>query len=76
MAEELFDKRLLLKIARQQMPFGKYAGKQLILLPEEYLLWFANGDGFPPGELGELMAFTLEIKVAGLEKLIYPLMSN
>ena len=41
----------LLKIANTKMPFGKYAGRELIDLPEEYLLWFAQ-KGFPRGELG------------------------
>lgn len=42
-------------------------------LPEEYLLWFVRKDGFPPGELGELMALTLLIKTEGLESLVQPL---
>ncbi len=69
-----FDKTLLLKVARHKMPFGKYAGTPIIGLPEEYLLWFLNRDGFPDGELGQLMALALEIKIAGVEKLIKPLM--
>ena len=44
------------------MPFGKYKGRRLIDLPEEYLLWFARKDEFPAGRLGELMAITLLIK--------------
>jgi hypothetical protein len=54
------------------MPFGKYAGRVLIDVPEEYLLWFSQ-KGFPKGELGELMALTLTIKAEGLEGLIKPL---
>lgn len=30
------------KLANMKMPFGKYAGRVLIDLPEEYLLWFAQ----------------------------------
>jgi uncharacterized protein (DUF3820 family) len=48
------------------MPFGKYSGKPLMRLPEEYLLWF-QGKGFPPGKLGELMALALLIRSEGLE---------
>ena len=55
-----------------KMPFGKYAGTRLIHVPEEYLLWMRN-KGFPNGELGELLALTLEIKIEGLEKIIDPL---
>jgi uncharacterized protein len=62
----------LLKIANTKMPFGKYAGRELIDLPEEYLLWFAQ-KGFPRGELGELMNLVLVIKSEGLEGLLKPL---
>lgn len=64
---------VLLKIANTPMPFGKYAGRMLIDLPEEYLLWFARKESFPTGELGELMQITLEIKVEGLQDLVKPL---
>lgn len=68
----MFEKKDLLDIARMPMPFGKYAGRPLIDLPEAYLLWFAN-KGFPAGRLGRLLALTLEIKTQGLEGLIAPL---
>lgn len=68
----MFDKEDLLKLARTPMPFGKYQGKVLIDLPEEYLLWFAK-KGFPNGELGRLMQLALEIRINGLEGLIRPL---
>lgn len=62
----------LLEIANMKMPFGKYGGRRLIDLPEEYLLWFRK-KGFPNGKLGILLEVTLEIKVEGLESLITPL---
>jgi uncharacterized protein (DUF3820 family) len=68
----MFDKQDLLKLARQTMPFGKYQGKVLIDLPEEYLLWFAKKE-FPKGELGRLMQLALEIRINGLEGVIMPL---
>jgi len=67
-----FSSEHLLKLAQWQMPFGKYAGRLLIDLPEEYLFWF-NKKGFPPGELGELMKFCLDLKIEGLDRLLKPL---
>ncbi|WP_196138657.1 DUF3820 family protein [Aliikangiella sp. G2MR2-5] len=68
----MFEPKNLLKLATTQMPFGKYKGWILIDLPEPYLVWF-SGQGFPPGQLGELLQLALEIKINGLEKLVYPL---
>ena len=70
-----FDQDDLLKLAQWQMPFGKYAGRYLIDLPEEYLLWF-NNKGFPQGQLGKLMRLCLELKVEGLDSLIKPLVNR
>ena len=67
------EKEDLLAIASQTMPFGKYQGRLLIDLPEEYLLWFARKDDFPKGRLGELMQLTLAIKIEGLQGLVTPL---
>lgn len=68
----MLDKADLIKLANQPMPFGKYKGKVLIDLPEEYLLWFSN-EGFPDGKLGELLELALEIRKGGLEGLLKPL---
>jgi hypothetical protein len=70
------DKQQLVEIANTVMPFGKYKGRVLIDVPEEYLLWFARKDEFPAGKLGELMQLTLTIKIEGLEGLIKPLKRN
>lgn len=70
------DKQQLVEIANTVMPFGKYKGRVLIDVPEEYLLWFARKDEFPAGKLGELMQLTLAIKIEGLEGLIKPLKRN
>ena len=68
----MFDSQHLIKIANFRMPFGKYAGTRLIHIPEEYYLWM-RGKGWPSGELGELMALCLEVKIEGLDKIIEPL---
>lgn len=67
------EKEQLVEIANTVMPFGKYQGRRLIDLPEEYLLWFARKDSFPAGRLGELMQITLLIKTEGLSHLVQSL---
>ena len=67
------DKEQLIEIANTHMPFGKYEGRRLIDLPEEYLLWFARKDAFPAGHLGELLQLVLLIKTEGLTHLVQPL---
>jgi uncharacterized protein (DUF3820 family) len=68
----MFEKEDLLKLAKTEMPFGKYKGRLLIDLPEPYLLWFAD-KGFPEGKLGMLMQLALELRIHGLEHLVQPL---
>jgi hypothetical protein len=68
----LFDPNDLSELASMRMPFGKYAGRRLIDLPEPYVVWLA-GNGFPKGKLGRMLAAIHEIKVNGLEFLFDPL---
>jgi uncharacterized protein (DUF3820 family) len=68
----MFNKEDLVTIANMAMPFGKYKGRALIDLPEDYLLWF-DKKGFPAGKLGMLMKLTLEIKCNGQDEVILPL---
>jgi uncharacterized protein (DUF3820 family) len=70
--ELLQDRTFLLKLARTRMPFGKYAGRLLIDIPEGYVAWLAK-KGFPKGELGTMLAILYEIKINGLEYLFKPL---
>ena len=58
----------LLKLANYRMPFGKYKGQLLIDLPEPYVVWFRK-QGFPKGELGDMLGILYEIKLNGLEYL-------
>jgi len=66
------DKNAFLKLAQATMPFGKYAGRRLVDLPEAYVVWLSQ-KGFPKGELGEMLSTVYEIKVNGLEYLFKPL---
>ena len=69
----MLQKENLIKLAQMKMPFGKYAGRVLIYLPEEYLLWFARKESFPEGVLGELMQLCLALKIEGLDSVVKPL---
>ncbi len=71
-SEYPFDPQLILDLARVKMPFGKYAGRLLVDLPEPYVVWFYE-KGFPAGKLGQQLALLYEIKANGLESLIEPL---
>ena len=62
----------LQELAGYRMPFGKYAGRLLIDLPEPYVVWFSQ-KGYPAGRLGLLLQLVYEIKVNGLEYLFEPL---
>lgn len=67
-----FEAADLESLVRWTMPFGRYRGRLLIDLPEEYLMWFERRE-FPPGELGRLLQLTLGIKRFGAEELLHPL---
>lgn len=66
------QKNDLVKLLTMKMPFGKYQGRSLIDLPETYVVWFYE-KGFPEGELGRLLGLLYEIKLNGLEHLVYEL---
>lgn len=62
----------LQRLVSLEMPFGKYKGRLIADLPGNYLAWFAR-QGFPPGEIGRLLALMLEIDHNGLKPLLDPL---
>jgi len=62
----------LARLATAIMPFGKFKGRAIADLPGNYLAWFAR-EGFPPGELGRLLALMLELDHNGLRRLLDPL---
>lgn len=59
-------------LATREMPFGKHKGCLIADLPGNYLNWFAR-EGFPPGEIGRLLALMHEIDHNGLSDLLAPL---
>lgn len=59
-------------LVTRTMPFGKYKGRLIADVPGHYLNWFAS-QGFPPGEIGRLLALMHEIDHNGLSSLIEPL---
>lgn len=69
---DLSDKEVLIKLANTPMPYGRYKGRVIIDLPGPYLVWFAR-EGFPEGEIGQLLALAHEIDLNGLKGLITPL---
>ncbi len=72
MNDVFLDGEFLLKLANTRMPFGKYAGRLLIDLPEAYVVWFAK-KGWPEGEIGTLLASLYDVKANGLEGVLRPL---
>lgn len=56
----------------REMPYGKYKGRKLADLPGHYLAWFAR-EGFPRGELGQLLALMYELDHNALRGLLDPL---
>lgn len=69
------NQQLLIEAINQVMPFGKYAGRKLIELPEPYLVWF-HGKGFPDSTLGQQLALMYEVKLNGLEEMLQPLVRH
>lgn len=59
----------LKRLALATMPYGKYAGRRLVDLPEPYVVWLV-GNQLPQGRLGEQLLEIYEIKVNGLEGLL------
>ncbi|MEH6587090.1 MAG: DUF3820 family protein [Halioglobus sp.] len=63
------DSKDLLEAVNQVMPYGKYKGRQLLDLPEPYLVWY-HSKGFPKSKLGAQLALIYEVKLNGLEGML------
>ncbi|RYF25678.1 MAG: hypothetical protein EOO33_08925 [Comamonadaceae bacterium] len=66
------DTDQLQRLLTVEMPFGKHKGTPIADLPGNYLNWFAR-EGFPPGDVGRLLALMHEIDHNGLSDLLAPL---
>ncbi len=60
------------KLLVREMPYGKYKGHRMADLPGHYLGWFAR-EGFPKGEIGQLLALMYELDHNNLRGLLDPL---
>jgi hypothetical protein len=67
-----YDHAQLIELVKARMPFGKYEGRLIIDIPEDYLVWFAS-KGFPQGKVGRMMQAVYEFKLNGLDELFDPL---
>ncbi|BCX53430.1 MULTISPECIES: DUF3820 family protein [Comamonas] len=63
---------MLERLVRVPMPYGKYKGRLIADLPGNYLNWFAR-EGFPKGEIGQLLALMQELDHNGLSALLEPI---
>ena len=62
----------LQRLITTKMPYGNYKGSYIADLPGQYLNWFAR-EGFPKGEIGQLLRLMQEIDHNGLSGLLDPL---
>ena len=67
MSPEVLERLLV-----REMPYGKYKGRIIADLPGHYLAWFAR-QGFPSGEIGQLLALMHELDHNNLTRLLEPL---
>jgi hypothetical protein len=68
-----FKPEFLVQCVTVKMPFGKFEGYFLCDLPISYLEWFKRKGGFPKGKLGMQMATVYEIKLNGLDDILFEL---
>ncbi len=71
---EMFEKHHIIELANYKMPYGKYKGRHLTDIPEEYYIWHKH-KGWPNGKLGTYMQMMYELMANGeidfLRKLRY-----
>ena len=69
---ESMNPESLEKLVTMKMPFGKHAGRRIAELQGNYLAWFAR-EGFPKGEIGELLELMHTLDHNGLSGLLNPI---
>jgi uncharacterized protein (DUF3820 family) len=69
------NRKALVELANYKMPFGKFKDRYLIDIPEYYYTWYRQ-KGFPEGKLGRMMQQMHDIKINGLESIIYTIRKN
>ena len=62
----------LIELANTIMPFGKYKGKLIKDIPENYLIWL-NSQEYVNGKLSQQLLLMADLKLNGLETLLTPL---
>lgn len=65
------DSAILVDCIQTKMPFGKYKGTFICDLPMSYLEWFPRKNGFPTGKIGMLLQTMYEIKLNGLDNIVF-----
>lgn len=56
--------QILIDAVTKTIPFGKYKGRLLCDIPEDYLVWM-HKKGFPAGHLGMCLNTLYEIRLNG-----------
>ncbi|GAA4333661.1 DUF3820 family protein [Mucilaginibacter gynuensis] len=64
------DPQILVDAVQTKMPFGKYKDTLISDIPISYLEWM-HSKGFPPGKLGMLLSTVYEIKINGVDKILF-----
>jgi uncharacterized protein len=62
-------REILMDLVTKTMPFGKYKGKLICDIPEDYLVWM-HRKGFPEGKVGMWLNTVYEIRINGLEYIL------
>jgi len=68
----MMNENELIELANAVMPFGKFKGKLIKDIPENYLIWL-NSQEYANGKLSQQLLLMADLKLNGLENLLTPL---